>query len=312
MVRSLFSGVAGLRAHQTKMDVIGNNIANVNTYGFKSGRVTFKDAFYQTLTAASDASDGMGGSNASQIGYGSTVGSIDVMHTQGAFAPTDNPSDLMIQGNGYFMVGALNTGAGGSDQGYSATNGSVNQLNLTRIGAFNFDAQGYLVDSNKNIVYGFRPDSVTDGGFTGTGQVYAIKIPSMAAGTADQRYDPTKEGMLLSDITFSSDGTITGIAADGSLVYVGRVAMANVPNPNGLEMTENSYFKAKQNTGTVQAFTPGTGTTGKVHAGGLEMSNVDLSKEFTEMIVTQRGYQANTRIITVTDEMLQELVNIKR
>ncbi len=307
MVRSLFSGVAGLRAHQTKMDVIGNNIANVNTYGFKSGRVTFKDAFYQTLTGSSNASNGMGGSNASQIGYGSTIGSIDVMHNQGAFSPTDNPCDLMIQGNGYFMVGPVNQNGAGDDMGYSATNGSVSELNLTRIGAFTFDAQGFLVDSNKNIVYGFRPDSVTDGGFTHSDRVYALKIPAPG-----KDYDPDREGMLLSDITFSSDGTITGLAADGSLVYVGRVAMANVPNPNGLEMTENSYFKAKQNTGTVQAFTPGTGTTGKVHAGGLEMSNVDLSKEFTEMIVTQRGYQANTRIITVTDEMLQELVNIKR
>ncbi|MEG1778912.1 MAG: flagellar hook-basal body complex protein, partial [Oscillospiraceae bacterium] len=110
MVRSMFSGVAGLRAHQTKMDVIGNNIATVNTNGFKTGRVTFKDSFYQTLTGSSASGGSFGGGNASQIGFGSQVNSIDVLHTPGGFAPTGDPSDTMINGNGYYMVGPSEPG----------------------------------------------------------------------------------------------------------------------------------------------------------------------------------------------------------
>ena len=302
MMRAMYSGVAGLKAHQVRMDVIGNNIANVNTYGFKASRVVFKDAFYQTLTAASAASTTLGGSNPSQVGYGATVGSIDLLNTRGGFSPTDNPSDIMIEGEGYFLTGI------NKPTGYNATNGDVKALNMTRVGRFNFDAAGSLVDTNRNVVYGFKPSGV--GGVFAPADfdnVVPIEIPK------DPLSVPANSAPIaLTSITFAADGTITGIDAANTMITIGRLAVASVPNPSGMEALEGNNFNGKNNTGKIQAFAASTATVGKIRAGGLEMSNVDLSKEFTEMITTQRGFQANTRIITVTDEMLQELVNLKR
>lgn len=317
MVKSMYAGVAGLKAHQTKMDVIGNNIANVNTYGFKAGRVTFRDQYYQTISGSTDASGVYGGGNASQIGYGSQVGSVDIEHGRGGFAPTGSALDIMINGGGYFLVGPARTDANGNPDftlGFNPDGTAIapapdlTSLNLTRVGIFNFDGNGNLVDSNNNLVYGYTNTAapgvtppVID--TTGANALRPIRIPM--EGTPPV---PIK----LTGVSIGSDGTITGIRDDNSVVTIGQVAIANVPNPNGLEMTQNSNYQAKANTGLVTAHTPGAGTTGKLQAGGLEMSNVDLSKEFSDMITTQRGFQANTRIITVTDEMLQELVNLKR
>ena len=300
MVKSMIAGVAGLRAHQTKMDVIGNNIANVNTYGYKSSRVAFQDALYQTLAGASNATDSYGGRNARQIGYGSTVGSIDVMHTRGSFAPTDNPLDCMINGNGYFLTGILTA----SNAGYDVDD--VTALDLTRVGNFNFDGDGWLVDASGRHVYGFQ-NTTALGATPATYDfdlVTAIQIP-LDGGSPPQP-------LRLTQISIGADGTVIGVDDNSNVIEVGKIAVANVPNPNALEMTQNSYFKAKANTGEVIASVAGENTTGTLQAGGLEMANVDLAKEFTDMITTQRGFQANTRIITVTDEMLQELVNIKR
>ncbi len=311
MVRSMFSGVSGLRAHQTKMDVIGNNIANVNTYGFKSGRATFSDAFYMTLSGSSAAGGGYGGGTPTQIGYGSQVSSIDVLHTRGSYSPTDNPSDCMINGTGYFLVGPGTPGtteventatyAAATDTWTpptaAADDSGLKSLNLTRVGIFNFDGSGNLVDPNRNMVYGFMNTSTT-------------------AGTATYDYT-TLEPISIGDTTLKSlsiaqDGTVTGIDTSDNVIIIGQIAVVNVPNPNALEMTSSSYYKAKSNVGVLAAYTAGAGTTGQIESGGLEMANVDLAKEFSEMITTQRGFQANTRIITVSDEMLQELVNIKR
>lgn len=304
MVKSMFAAVSGLRAHQTKMDVIGNNIANVNTYGYKASRATFKDVFYQTLTAGSNGGTGdgtYGGGNPSQVGYGSQIGSIDVMHTSGGIAPTDNPMDAMIIGNGYFLVGAKNATGYPSDGSGTGTT-DLKSLNLTRVGIFNFDGDGNLVDANRNCVYGFlSADGKTAP--TTTGNIVPLKVPNDTT---------TSKPMKLSGISIAADGTVSGIGPSKEPVIIGKIAVANVPNPNALNMTESSYFKAKDNTGLITANVPGEGATGQLKAGALEMANVDLSKEFTDMITTQRGFQANTRIITVTDEMLQELVNIKR
>lgn len=297
MVKSMFAAVSGLRAHQTKMDVIGNNIANVNTYGYKASRATFKDVFYQTLTSGSKGGTGdgtYGGGNPSQVGYGSQIGSIDVMHTSGGIAPTDNPMDAMIIGNGYFLVGARNATGYKSD-----SSDDLKALNLTRVGIFNFDGDGNLVDANRNCVYGFlSADGTTAPVTTAGSNIVPLKLK-----------DST---VKLSGVSIAADGTVSGIDQNKKPYIVGKIAVANVPNPNALNMTESSYFKAKDNTGNLTANVPGEGATGQLKAGALEMANVDLSKEFTDMITTQRGFQANTRIITVTDEMLQELVNIKR
>lgn len=144
MLRSLLSGVAGLKTHQTKMDVIGNNIANVNTYGFKSSRTTFRDVYYQTLSSSTAASGNRGGNNPSQVGYGTSVASIDLLNTRSGFASTGNGMDAYIDGEGYFVV---RNGAG--------------EEHLTQVGTFGFDGEGNLVDGNNNFVCGNSVESLT-------------------------------------------------------------------------------------------------------------------------------------------------------
>lgn len=285
MMKALYSSVSGLRSHQTKMDVIGNNIANVNTYGFKSQRATFRDVYYQTLKSPSAGSVERGGTNSSQVGYGTQVGSIDTIHTMSGYSPTDSSTDLYINGEGYFIVQNSN-----GDQLY------------TRLGAMNFDATGKLVDVNGSKVCGWN---------TGKFSVDASGLIT-ASGTDIENitianYDDYK------DITINTDGTIAGTNKQTEVIEnIGLISVAYIPNQNALSLEGNSYYKAGNNTGTVTYEIPGTQGTGSVVTGGLEMSNVDLAKEFSDMIITQRGFQANTKIISVVDQMLEELVNLKR
>lgn len=345
----MFAAVAGLRAHQSKMDVIGNNIANVNTYGYKTARASFRDVFYATNTGASEAGATYGGTNPSQLGYGSKLGSIDSIMSTGGVATTDCSTDCMIIGNGFFMVGQMPQtdaeddaadaegvtggiviGTGGEDENDEGGGkaGQVDQtavsaLQLTRVGIFNFDGAGNFVDSNGRLVYGFattyepNEDDATAGGsyVVDRSRLVPLKLPNAnvnadgaAGGDDEEAYEP----QVLKEISIGQDGTITGKADNGETVIVGQIAIANVPNPNALERTENSYYNIKANTGEITVNPSGQNSTGTIQAGCLEMSNVDLSREFTDMITTQRGYQANTRIITVTDAMLEELVNMKR
>lgn len=299
MVKSMFSGIAGLRAHQAKMDVIGNNIANVNTYGYKSGRVTFKESVYQTTASSSGGSATYGGTNPSQIGYGSQVGTVDLMFASGNYSPTDSSTDCMIDGEGFFLVGPKMGDIDVDEDDPAATHAAISPLYLTRVGNFAFDGDGYLVDGAGNVVYGFSA------GGTDNAIDTSVLKPIRAV---DADGNPIK----LNSIAIAKTGEITGNDESGKSVMVGMIAVANVPNPSALEKTQGPYFMARENTGYVVPYAPGEGTTGLLEAYGLEMSNVDLAKEFSDMITTQRGFQANTRIITVTDEMLQELVNIKR
>ncbi len=315
MIRSMFSGVTGLRAHQTLMDIIGNNIANVNTNSFKSSRVTFTDVYYQLVSSASAPSadaEGMGGSNPSQIGYGTKVASIDVVNTQGGYSQTDKTTDLYISGEGYFLVG-----------------NSASSVNYTRVGSFKFDESGYLVDGNGNHVLGasilytkdtdgnlvnanpteedsctLLPESATTGPY-----VTAADGPIVAANLRRIQVDVEK----YSDISIAKDGTITGVSdATGEIETLGQIALAKFGNPDGLTQEGSMYLSASQNSGEAVISVPGDGGVGSLVSGGLEMSNVDLSKQFTDMIVAQRGFQANSRVITTSDEVLEELVNLKR
>ncbi len=343
MIRSMFSGVAGLRTHQSKMDVIGNNIANVNTAGFKAGRAVFQESIYQTTKKASAGNDVYGGSNPSQVGYGSQLASIDVNHGTSNYEPTGYGTDCMIDGGGYFLVGpkvSADGGAGGGQGGGGVNNTpnvaggqgntvGVTSLYLTRVGKFSFDGNGYLVDANKNFVYGFRPDEAVAGttdimGDDGLGepdvdaggsQTYGELKPIRICAADDHAIDdetPANDLMTLSDISIDENGVVSGTGPDGQVYKLGIVAVANVPNPNALEKAGNSYYKAKDNTGDVVGFVPGYGTTGLLMSNGLEMANVDLATEFSNMITTQRGFQANSKIITVSDQMLEELINMKR
>ena len=276
MMRSLYSAISGLKNHQIKMDVIGNNIANVNTTGFKRSRVTFSTMLSQTLKGASapdnTATPPVGGTNPMQVGLGASLGSIDQIMTQGSAQSTGNPTDMMIQGPGLF---ALTTN--GTDRLYS------------RSGAFSLDAVGNLVDPASGARVLNADDSTT------------INI------------DPAKY------TTFSIDktGTITGILSATGLpdtTAVGHVQIATFPNAAGLTSVGGNFYEVSNNSGPATVYgdtTPyPTGTT--LVSNAVEMSNVDLSTEFTDMITAQRGFQANSRVITVSDTLLQELIDLKR
>lgn len=426
MVRSMVAAVAGLKSHQSKMDVIGNNIANVNTWGFKSYSYNFQDSMYANSINGSGGSvlaGAAGGRNASQVGYGSTLSSITNEFGTGAPSPSSNPLDCMIDGTGFFLVGNMVNG--------SFTNVADSGLYLSRVGIFRVDNNGYLVDDQRSYVYGYGlvdgtgipekpstkaeytaenvavtvtgPDvdglySVTIGtethttrqtefedqindwiaaatkstpaaqagglaGYTvsvtrcqdaGTGQlggtinvtvtknlkgvdqtptsvtnVFAGATQTPNTGTdrvagIDAEYedelsairipiDPdTGRQYEIQSYKINEDGTIIGVDKQNRTIAIGQIALVTVENPNGLEKTSGYYYTPGANAGDVEAEKPNGGPSGKIMGGYLEMANVDIANEFSNMITTQRGFQANSKIITVTDEMLAELVNMKR
>lgn len=324
MIRSMFAAVSGLRAHQNRMDVISNNIANVNTYGFKAGRATFKESIYQNMYNSSEGNDVLGGQNPSQIGYGAQIGSVSVDFTPGNYEPTGYGTDCMIDGNGFFMVGQKKYdtttggtagGAAGGVAGAVLNNGeNIPKLNLTRVGAFSIDGDGYLVDENRNVVYGFYSQDVkaisgTTEFKTDTDSLVPIRICN-TKGEFDN-YD-TEGIMNLTSIAIDSNGMLSGTGDDGKVYKIAQIAVCNVPNPNALEKIGDSYYQIRNNTGEVHAYVAGEGTTGKLISGGLEMSTTNLATEISNMIITQRGFQANSKMITVSDEMLSDLISMKR
>lgn len=458
MMRSLFSGVSGLRVHQTKMDVIGNNIANVNTVAFKSSRVTFTDVFSQTTQSATgaNADTGRGGTNAMQIGLGTTVGSIYCNPTaEGSAQRTDNPYDLKVSGENFFIV----------------NDGTSNYF--TKVGAFTIDGAGYLVTQSGYHVMGWQVDPQTmdikkdmvsplgietpenmtvepqatsanyftgnidktntdvtgdglvtsmtiydkqgysytvkynikqdagDGTTPGDDSLYTVSITdiidsknnsilnddtyqcsvngdgdsftlkfnkdtgafdyvgaegskSVTLAITDQATPPRQNFYLddggiqidfstttmfatsgkcsinsvrgdldgigagrmtgeMSEVSIGTDGKITAKYTNGDTRLLGQISVASFANAAGLEKIGDSLFTTTANSGEFDGIgqDPTSGG-GSVSQGVLEMSNVDLSNEFTEMIITQRGFQANSRIITVSDTLLEELVNLKR
>lgn len=435
MMRSLYSGVAGLKTHQTRMDVIGNNIANVNTVGFKGSSVQFMDVLYQTTQRAtgSNPANGAGGTNAKQIGLGTTTASITKqLEGTGSAETTNNPYDLMLNSDSFFIV----------------SRGNMNYF--TKVGAFKMDSAGYLVTGTGEMVMGWQvdPDDPTqvrkdtvsalqiespanqysepqattnayvsgnidktdavfeDGGakimnvtiYDEKGYGYNVKMNVKQNNTADKNtytvsiesitdsnnvpitatynlsgdqliYDKNtgafqsvgggkaitltindasfspisidfststmyatsasstiklNKGDLkglgggrkvgkLDDVSINTDGKIYGVYDNGEEKLLGQIAVAKFANPAGLEAIGNSLYQTTQNSGDFdgigQEVTEGGGT---MSQGVIEMSDVDLSTEFTDMIVTQRGFQANSRIITTSDTMLEELINLKR
>ncbi|MDR1160331.1 MAG: flagellar hook protein FlgE [Syntrophomonadaceae bacterium] len=452
MMRSLYSGVTGLRNQQVKMDVIGNNIANVGTAGFKKSRVVFSDKLYQANRGASAPSDTKGGTNPMSVGLGTALFSIDQIHTPYAASMTNRLTDMALDGDGYFIVkqsggstvytrsGAfvideynnLVTVNGEFVQGWLADEDGNFNTNPTRMENINITAyqnmapkattemimEGNLSSAleaqaagfnmatdapddenvviilkdfydslgNKNsLSYRFfktGPDTwacdlsldptFPDNGGTG---YTAVTPPAAAAFTSaggetfrieniifgtDGKIDPTVAGAVTSiNVTYdntavsgadivnfsinledilqynsqsnidvgrqngNSAGILTSrnVGADGIMLGtydngfsrpMFQVAIASFKNAEGLQQIGNSSWQESANSGDPQIGIPGSGSRGAIMPGYLEMSNVDLAEEFTEMIVTQRGFSANSRIITVSDEMLQELVNIKR
>ncbi len=266
MMRSLYSGVSGLQTHQTKMDVVGNNIANVNTISFKKGQVTFEDMLSQTIgSAQAGTASSSGGMNPMQIGTGVKVGAINTVTTQGASSTTGNSTDLMIEGQGYFIL----------------TNDGSNYY-YSRAGAFTLDSAGNLVNSANGMMVcdsDGTPINIDDG----------------------------------SNISFSPDGTITYTTAAGDTeTYGSKLGVATFVNPPGLIKAGDNMYVESVASGAATQTSPGADSAGTLISGALEMSNVDLAQEFVDMILAERGYQANSRTIRTADEMLQELINLKR
>lgn len=418
MIRSMYSGISGLKNFQTKLDVIGNNISNVNTYGFKKGRTIFKDLISQTSAGASAGTGTRGGVNAKQVGLGSQLAAIDTIHSGGSLQSTGNTLDLAISGDGFFQV---------ADSTNANRDGFVNPL-YTRAGNFYMDNEGYLVNGDGKFLVGgvtkvdqtklkaaqaevvtaatkaaadaklaataaknyaddvkvkeeavatakaalaANPSDATlqtalttaedalklskdktvnlglaadTAGKTAEASATALSVKEAAVAnlinpepsnvirnpeisgsldiagsylpdtslTVDGEYRPIKIPTDAQSMNVGQDGTVTFVDKEGTLRWAGQLVLAKFPNPGGMEKVGANYFKDTSNSGAPILQTATEAGLGTINSGFLEMSNVDLSEEFTDMIVAQRGFQANTRIITTSDSILEELINLKR
>ncbi len=465
MMRSLYSGVSGLQNHQVRMDVLGNNISNVNTTGFKKGRASFQDLLYQQMSGASAPNGEVGGVNPKEIGLGMSIGSIDTIHTQGALQTTGVQTDVAIQGNGFLVLkkgestlfsrnGALgldkegrlvNPGTGYRVQGWLAqtingqqilsTSGALEDLIIpigskdpakatTRVDlACNLDKRTVEVPPNaaadtaeqgtwrveEKIFDSFgsphtlrveyrkvvgQPNqwqatvtvdpeaqaptntavALAAGAQAGTGNTFIVEFDnrgllaqvrdsqgnqSPTAGALDMgvtfdvagstpgaggaqtrqafRVNLGTVGSATNTVTqmaersstkvFSQDGytmgyldtfkidqsgVVTAVYSNGTNRTIGQLALGSFTNPGGLEKVGETNFVQSNNSGQANVGPSGIAGKGKIIAGTLEMSNVDLAEQMTDMIVTQRGFQANSRTIQTSDQMLQELLTLKR
>ncbi len=409
-MRALFSGVTGIRSHQVRMDVIGNNIANVNTTGFKSSRVTFQDVFSQTMSAGSAQT------TPQQIGLGVGIGSTDLDMGAGSLQMTGRQLDLSIEGQGLFVLKgpdgtSVYSRAGNFD--WDSEGFLVNPANGSRVQGWKADANGKIVNPNSSgltdiqmirgaVSLAKQTGSVTVGGnldagatadptvdeysttFTAydslgnphalnlqfnktstnnwdwsvsgpagvtvtptsttsfvfntdgtmqSGQTGTLSLTAPGAGaqtitldftTVTQAFAGTSGSSVLvrkvdgyplgtlESVSIDSTGIVFGVFSNGFRRNLAQVALADFANAGGLRKVGGSAFAESSSSGAPQVGRPSTGGRGRLVSGNLEMSNVDLSTEFTNMIMTQRGFQANTRIISAADEMIQDLVNLRR
>jgi flagellar hook protein FlgE len=276
MMRSMFAAISGLKAHQVMLDVTASDIANVNTVGYKSSRMTFRDSLSQLQRGGAAPGPSQGGSNAAQVGLGSQVGSIDNLMTGGALQTTGNTFDVAISGDGWFRTGS------------STAPAVPTAIQYTRSGNFTTNPTGFVTTQEGLYVIG----RTAPGG----------------AGTDTLLQVPPGSG----NISIGQDGSVSyQPTGGGPRVTAGYLSLAKFGNQTALERLGNNSWAAGANAGPEQVSTPG-GTYGITQAGAIEMSNVDLAAEFTNMITAQRGFQANSRIISTAYQMLQDLVNLIR
>ncbi|MSZ78122.1 MAG: flagellar hook-basal body complex protein, partial [Actinobacteria bacterium] len=275
MLRSLFAGISGLRVNQTMLDVTGNNIANANTTGYKASTTVFRDTLSQMLTGASGANGNRGGTNPMQVGLGVQVAGIVSNLGQGSAQTTGRDTDLMIQGDGMFVVQM------GSEELY------------TRAGAFTFDETGTLVTPSGGRVQGYALDAagLPTGGLIDITRDTAGVLPAVPV------------GVELTSYSFGTDGKLRGVFSDGVQRDMAQIAIADFNNPMGLERVGETSFRASANSGAADLGVAGAGSRGTLLGGSLEMSNVDLAAEFTNLILAQRGFQASSRVITTSDQV---------
>ncbi len=305
MLKSLYAGVSGMKSQQTKMDVIANNIANVSTTGFKSGRVRFEDMISQINTPAQGANNNRGGVNAQQVGMGVQVSGTDTVMTGGSLQATGRGLDFGIQNgdNSFFMV------RGSSGEGV---------VQYTRDGGFFRDETGGLVTASGMRVLGYVPtapieiDEDTEGISVGNEVAPLVIHEKLVDADGNLVLDAEGNEISLQSYSIDNTGSIVGTYSNGLSYQLGRIALTSFNNPDGLEKQGGNLYNATANSGDPIQGAPSEEGFGMIRSGFLEMSNVDLANEFTDMIVTSRAYQANSRAITTSDEMLQELLNLKR
>ena len=279
MMRGMYSAISGLKNHQIALDVTANDLANVNTVGYKGARTTFQDSLTQVQKAGSSFNAGFGGANPAQVGLGASLGSITNTMNNGAFQATGSPLDVGIQGDGWFRVAAGDPTTGP---------GSISDMTYTRAGNFTTNNAGYLITQDGRYVIG----------------------RGAATGGTDQFLQVTPGG---TDVAIGADGAVTFVPpGGGGRTTAGYMQLAKFGNESGLERVNANRWKATGASGAENVGGAGQGGYGQTIGGVLEMSNVDLASEFTDMITAQRGFQANSRVISTTDEMLSELVNLKR
>jgi flagellar hook protein FlgE len=273
MLLSLDSGVSALDQFQQDLNVIGNNIANVNTVGFKAADMNFAAALSQTL--------GSNSAGSLQVGSGVMTASITSQFTQGSITSTGVATDLAVNGNGFFLVKDPSTGAS----------------YVTRDGNFSVDTSGYLVTSN-----GMRVQGYSDSGLTTQGD---LKIDNTGA--------PNGDTSAVQSFTFGSDGKLSVQLADGTQFTRGQALLQNFTSPTQLMSVGNNLYSGLTNAGPLAApVAPNSNGLGSLVAGSLEMSNVDLAGQLTNLITAQRAYEANAKVITTSDQILQDLNNLVR
>ncbi|MBE6065271.1 flagellar hook-basal body complex protein [Clostridium cochlearium] len=328
MLRSMYSGISGLKVNQTKLDVIGNNIANVGTTAFKNQRIRFQDVLSQNLKFGTGASANVGGTNPSQVGLGVEVAGIDTMVTQGNMQPTGSNLDFAVDGDGYFVV------ARGKAEGtVTLKDNTVEKtenlsINFTRDGSFTLDDQGQLLTSDGYRVLGYEIDGAK---IDNTGETPTLTItPDTQKGGVKATPNTLKPLIIPDEVTYEKEkmkiknfsvdknGVINAVLQNNEVVAIGQIGMSSFKNPAGLYKEGKNLYSTSASSGDA-LYRDGVGAAdsnekgyGDIIQGRLEMSNVDLAEQFTEMIVASRAFQANGKIITTGDEILQDLVNLKR
>ena len=269
LLNSFTSGVSAVKTFGKSLEVIGDNIANVNTTGFKGSRTTNQDNFSQTFERSSAGVDPVPATFAMQVGSGTSVASISQKFIQGVLSTTGSPADIGIAGNGFFQV----------------INPSNNETFVSRAGDFRVDNQGFFT---------------TPQGYRLQGKAGDIKLAT------------PPEDATLESYSINSTGVLREYYSDGTSKETNTIVLQNFINPNALMKTGMNLFTGMDAAGPIEAAQAGTAGLGLVKQGTLELSNVDLTQEFSDLILAQRAFQAGSRIITVSDSVMEEIVNLKR
>jgi len=297
MIGGMYAAISGLNANQTMLNNTANDLANVNTVGFKAAHVSFSDSLAQVLRGASGTTATNGGTNPIAIGLGVQVAATENEMSEGSFQTTNNPLDVAIQGEGFLRVGA---GSPPAEPPY--TSKVPTNVDYTRAGNLTTNTKGFLTTQSGLYVMGVNAEATT----TEAGTTYAPgKEPS---------YIVIPPGSA--NVSIGQDGSVSytdenpASATYQQQVTAGYLTLAKFPNASGLQRLGGSLWAQSANSGAPVVGTPDTNGFGQAIAGELEMSNVDLATQMTEMITAERGYQANSRVITVADQMLQTAVQM--